>query len=429
MNNSEYNYLNFDSDGCVSKGSCALSPDIASLQEVILYFAELTSVYIVRLEEFSLYNTKLNERIIDILASLLYVNEYNVKQMFEIVQSSYLMYKSAKNRYLCECAKNDIKHNIIAESFESYNINTPSGAISFGNILIKELYNVQNHEVRSSGQILLTVLKSVCQNISKLFDFNVHLVDIVSKIISVLSDLRNYDLDKMMFITKSLSDIDSELKLTLVNELFKQYGGVSEIVVSHSTRKGKCILVSGNNFSDLSNILDLTKNLNIDIYTHSDLLISHSLEKFKRYPNLYGHYGKSTQNCIVDYGTFPGAILLTKNSKNNTEYLYRGKIFSNDYVTPIGVTKINDSDYTELINAALKSKGFKKGRQMPDSNLGFNEEEVNSLIRRLTDKLSLSKLSRLYIVGTASFSEAQNEYFSLFFNKIKYDEFVLSFYI
>ena len=71
MNSNEYNFINFDSDGCVSKGSCALSPDIASLQEVILYFIKLTSVYIVKLDEFSLYNTKINEKIIDIFASLL----------------------------------------------------------------------------------------------------------------------------------------------------------------------------------------------------------------------------------------------------------------------------------------------------------------------------------------------------------------------
>ena len=427
MNNNEYNFINFGSDSCVSKGSCALTPDIASLQEVILYFIKLTSVYIIKLYEFSLSNSKLNERIIDILASLLYVNEYSEKQMYEMAQSVYLMYKSSMNRYIFECSKNNIKPDLTEEIFESSRINIISEVISFGNLLLKKIYYIQSTELRNSSQILFTVLKSVCQNISKLFDFNIHLSEVVSKVISVLSDLNNFDFDKILYSTKDLSDIDFELNLALADSLIEKYGAISNVTVSHSTRKGKCILVSGNNFADLKNILEQTKNLNIDIYTHSDLLISHCLGEFRKFPNLCGHYGRSTENCIVDYGTFPGAILLTKNSKNNTEYLYRGKIFSNDYVTPVGVTKIIDNDYTELINSALKAKGFKKGRQMADSNLGYDEHEIDILIRSLTEKLAISKLSRLYVIAPSSFSEVQKEYFNLFLNKIKSDEFVISF--
>ena len=72
------------------------------------------------------------------------------------------------------------------------------------------------------------------------------------------------------------------------------------------------------------NFIGFRKDLNIDVYTHSNLLIAHAFAKFNSYPNLRAHYGDTTENCILDFSTFPGAILLTKNSRNTTEYLYRG---------------------------------------------------------------------------------------------------------
>ena len=128
--------------------------------------------------------------------------------------------------------------------------------------------------------------------------------------------------------------------------------------VSYSTAQGKAILVSGSNFSELLKVLKNTENENIDIYTHSDLLLAHSLSEFKKYPNLKGHFGDQTENNILDFATFPGSILLTKNAKRTTEYLYRGRLFSNGYIVPKGVIKIENNDYSELINSAKKCERF-----------------------------------------------------------------------
>lgn len=430
MNNSEYNYINFDSDDCTSRGTCTLSPGVASLQEIVFYFIKLSSFYIVKLSDFNLHNKQIEDEIINNIASLIYINEYSERQMYEVAMRCYYIFSNSKNKYLYQCSEIGVNPDTADEIIEFQDNFTLAKSILYGDILIKRLYNTVTVENRNFSQILLVVLKSVCQNISKLFDFGVRDEFAISDILKLLGCIDNYSNNKQNLTDYiySLSILDAKLRYKIALTLFENYGKISEVMVSHSTRKGKCILISGNNFNDLINVLEITKGKGIDVYTHSNLLISHSLEKFKKYPHLKGHYGRSSENCIVDYGTFPGAILLTKNSKNNTEYLYRGKIFSNDYITPQGVIKIENNNYQPLIESAISSVGFKKGHQRPDTCLGFNEQEVDNLFIKLFERLKSGKLRRLFIVGINSFSDVQKEYFDIFFTNIRSDEFVLSFY-
>lgn len=427
---SEFNFINIEGDDCSSKGRCTLSPFVVSLQELVLHFTMLASYYLLELEAINLYNNKLKYEIINNIASLVYINEYNEVQMYDLVMRCYYIYTFSRNKYTTEYNKNKISTGIKNPKIDFGENFTMPKAISSGDLLLKKMYNHIPGEKRNYIQIFYTVLKSVCQSISKLFDFNVYDDDAILKILKILAE-SNLFADDMPILTKyvnTMSAIDEQLKIKLANSLFDNFGNISEVIVSHSTRKGKCILVSGNNFNDLIAILEQTKDMEIDVYTHSNLIISHSLEKFMKYPNLRGHYGRSNENCIVDYATFPGSILLTKNSKNNTEYLYRGKIFSNDYIAPQGVIKLENNDYKPVIETSLNSVGFKKGQQRPDTKLGFNEKEIDLLFDKIFSKLESEKLKRLYIIGVNSFHEFQKEYFKIFLSNLRTDEYGISFY-
>ena len=220
---------------------------------------------------------------------------------------------------------------------------------------------------------------------------------------------------------------DHLLQLEISRLLLTEFGEISKVKVSHSSRKGKAILVSGNNFFDLLKILEETKDKNIDVYTHSNLLITHALKKFSNYKNLQGHYGDNTENSILEFATFPGAILLTKNSRNNTEYLYRGRLFSNDYIVPEGVVKVENDDFTQLIDTANNAKGFSKGKIKEDTTIGYNEEEITNQFDEIVNKLNNKELEKVYIIGMNAHSEIQKEYFHEFFTNMKKNEFAISF--
>ena len=163
------------------------------------------------------------------------------------------------------------------------------------------------------------------------------------------------------------------------------------------------------------------------MYTHGDLLIAHAFEKFKYYKNLKGHFGTSSDNCVLDFATFPGAILLTKHATQNIEFLIRGRLFTTDNIAPKGVLSVSNEDFSQVIKAANDSKGFSKGRNKEPQSVGFNYEDVKEKITELTQKFNSGQLRHLFILGMSNFSYEQNDYFKNFLKNMPDDCFVISF--
>ena len=100
----------------------------------------------------------------------------------------------------------------------------------------------------------------------------------------------------------------------LRNKQEERYGKQRVNEVSYSTTPAKAILVVGSNIRELEDVLEAVKNQNIDVYTHDEMMIAHTFPKFAEYKNLKGQYGQGLENCLLDFATFPGPIVLTRHS-------------------------------------------------------------------------------------------------------------------
>lgn len=424
--NSKNSYL--DVNECTSRGVCSISPSISALSELAMVFLQHIAYYVIKLEKLGASNDKLKFELINDLASFVSVNEFSEEQLFEIVQNEFFMLENTKKAYSDYCKREHLTAKDIKEKILFSEKTSISKAISIGEKIFLRNYNTRSSDVKNLITVLDIVMKSVSLNIIKLTDFNEYDTEAYDEVILTL-DLFNHrpiSAKKLADSINMLAELDNKLQLKISKLLLSSFGGISKVEVSHSSRKGKAILVSGNNFFDLLKILRETKGQDVDIYTHSNLLITHAFKVFQDFENLKGHYGDSTENCILDFATFPGAILLTKNSKNNTEYLYRGRLFSNDYIVPKGVIKIENNDYSELIKTAKEAKGFSKGKTKPDTSLGYSEDELNRQFDMIIDKLNEGKIKRLFIVGTDAQLQVQKEYFKELFNMLNDDEYVIS---
>ena len=424
MNNSSNEFR--DIDVCISRGSCSISPAIVSLQLLVMTVLQQTAYYILKLEQHGAVNFKIRFEIISILSALVSTNEFSQEQLYEIVLNSYYMLEESKNTY----SKLSKSFGFRARSLKSIedlsSKTTVAQAISIGETIFQSQLRKRQQSLRNRVELLLILVKSLALNLSKLEGSDTFGDEAYHEILEVLNIL-NHDKLSARTISEKIDSIvkfDTITRLDVCKNLLKKYGGISEVKVSHSSRPGKAILVSGNNFSDLEKVLNLTQGKNIDVYTHSNLLIAHSFNDFNSYENLIGHYGSSTENCILDFATFPGAILLTENSHNYNEFLYRGRLFSTDYIVPSGVEALAHGDFSSLIDSAQNSKGFSKGKQKGESSVGFNLQEVDELLENILSKF---QYKRIYIVGVDSHLESQKSYFEKLFQKLKSNEAVISF--
>lgn len=224
-------------------------------------------------------------------------------------------------------------------------------------------YKDSDINIKYLSEILYGVLKSVCINLVRLFEFNRENNEAVDSVLESLNMLNAQRISpaKLKTQIEKLAVNDIEL-LKLINSVqIENYGEIGQSEVSYSTRPHKAIMVSGSNLCDFASVLEQTKDEDVDVYTNGNLLVAHLFPHFKEYKNLQGHFGNGITTTILDFATFPGAILLTKNEVQNIEYLYRGRLFTTDEISPKGVSKMKITIFSAYDRKT--AKGFAKGQK------------------------------------------------------------------
>ena len=160
--------------------------------------------------------------------------------------------------------------------------------------------------------------------------------------------------------------------MNLLNDkIIEKYGPVQKTVVPFSTKKGKAILVSGYNFSDLEKIIDAISDYDIGVYTHHEMINAFKYKKFNTNSKIIGHFQRSSNNFSLDFSSFPGPIYISKNSTPKIDVI-RGQIYSSAKYPSFGIAKIENDDFSQMINYALDTDGFKQDSVMTSITIGYD---------------------------------------------------------
>lgn len=420
-----YKSNEYDFNECSSKGSCSIAPNVSSIQEIILVLLKEIAYYVKNLKQLNQDLSKFELGILHALSEFISVAEYTDDKVWTALMGL--------NKSLTDLYKTFSSVSKITETMNFINLDKASSLseiISLGENLYLQRINKLSSEEKFYSEILLLNLKSLSINILKLTDYEI----INQKAINlIINGLNLYNLD-----TPSIEQMENAInELTATeNEILKErakiqietFGEITETVVPTSSRKNKAVLVSGSSLKDLYSFLEYTKDIEgLDVYSHGDLLIAHAFEKFKKFPHFVGHYGTSNENCIFDFATFPGAILLTKHSNQNIEHLIRGRIFTMDTVQPKGAIKIDNEEFDKIVESAFLAKGFKKGQIRNDVVTGFNETELDSQIETIYQQLQSNKIRKILIIGMSPKSTLQEIYLNDILDNLTKDIFIISF--
>lgn len=425
-----YKASEYDFNECSSKGTCSISPNVSSIQEIIIVLIREISHYIKKLKKLNHDLSDIEFEILHALSEFISVAEYTDDEVFSALLTLNKYLNTLQQKYTTICKKKNINCTETKDFINLDNHTSLSTIIALGEKLYLRRINKLTSEEKFYSDIMLLNLKSLSINILKLGDYGIINQSAVDKVIEGLN-LYNYTklpVDKIEKMIIELTKTENEILKERSKIQCETFGKISKTVVSTSTRKNKAILVSGSSLIDLYNFLEYTKDEeNLDIYTHGDLLIAHAFEKFKEFKHLVGHFGTSNENCILDFATFPGAILLTKHSKQNIEHLIRGRIFTMDTVQPKGAIKVNKEEFNKIVESARNAKGFNKGQIRNDVIAGFNEDELEEQIDIIRDKLEQKEIKRLLILGMSAKSTLQEIYLNDIIKYLSKDTYIVSF--
>jgi hydroxylamine reductase len=189
---------------------------------------------------------------------------------------------------------------------------------------------------------------------------------------------------------------------------------------------GKAIVVSGHDLKDLEALLEQTKGLGINVYTHGEMLPAHGYPGLKKHPHLAGNYGSAWQDQQQEFDEFPGAVLMTTNCIQKPRPGYFDRIFTSGLVAWPGVTHITGRDFSPVIRAALAQPGFASDAPAKEILVGFARNAVMTAAPKVIDLVKRGAIRHFFLVGGCDGAKPGRDYYTEFAEKVPSDCVILT---
>ncbi len=424
--NKFFHYFHPSCSEGTSSVSFAYDAGIISLKEILMFEIQQIAYYVKKLGEVGADVSLKRDKVVNFIAIVI-TNLYVKRENFEyIISDLEKNNEKLEEEYIALCSEKGLTPELLREvsglelkKFSHINIDERQ------NFLKKQFLDNDKHVFY---EIIVKLVQTSCILISELKEYGINENKAKDEVIDILSKCNFINESNEVWIKNidDFSKVNFRLNLSLSNVLTKIYGQVGLHNVLTSPVSGKSILVTGHFYRDLEKILEATKNLDINIYTHADLLMAHAYEKFTKYPNLKGHYQKTYNNIQLDFASFPGPILVTSHSIPHAEII-RGQIYTVDNFTAFGLAKIENDDFTPVMNYAKNSSGFTKDSPETKISVGYNTEKIFEQIRELGKKIRNGKIKHVFVLGGLDRFQGQDKYFQNFMDKCGQDCYVVSF--
>jgi hydroxylamine reductase len=204
------------------------------------------------------------------------------------------------------------------------------------------------------------------------------------------------------------------------------YGHPVPTKVPLGAKKGKAILVSGHDLKDLEEILKQTEGKGIFVYTHGEMLPTHAYPGLKKYAHFYGHYGTAWQNQTREFVQFPGAILMTTNCIQKPKESYQGNLFTTGLVCWPGVTHIADKNFTPVIEKALSMPGFTEDGNGRSVTCGFGRNAVLGVADKIIEAVKNKAIRHFFLVAGCDGAKPGRNYYTQFAEMAPKDTVILT---
>lgn len=406
-------FEDYQYDSCISRGICSVNPRTSSLQEVLILYLKIAAHYALKQYENNIHNKDLKSLILNTISIMVSNSDFSESD-FELITALF-------NKILPEIIDKDNKLESLKSVLQSDKKADIIKSIQLGEKeFLKRVRNI-SQEIRDLYKILFVIAKSICINVLDLESFDIDEQEGYLTILKLLNSLNYGKQEELLKEIREAAEVDNHLMKLVRETQEKRYGKHGIEDVSYTTTPAKAILVVGSNIRELEDVLEAAKDKQIDVYTHDDMMLAHTFPKFKEYENLKGQYGQGIENCLLDFATFPGPIVLTRHSLYNVENLYRGRLYTTDFAYSKGVVQIKNKDFSNVLEAAEQAKGFKTGKQCETVTIGYDFE---TSMREIEQKLK--NRSRIFLVGLNGYTIEQWTYFDKLFKLIPDDVLVVS---
>ena len=417
--------------GCDKYGQCGKTPEVDAVQDLMVYSAMSLAPVVLKAKDLGI-----NTRPLDLyICESLFATMTNVnfgKRIF-IQQTRHII---TQRELLKQQISEKLGTQIVWPPIANYTPNFGKSLVGQGKRAIEQKV-IPQAEDEDIFSLKLTILYGLKGSASYMHLAHTLGMDDESIYRFYYEALETINSDRLTVE----AGIKTALKLGEVNykvmELLSTghtstYGHPVPTPVPLNVKQGKAILVSGHDIKVLAELLEQTADLDINIYTHGELLPAHGYPKLKqKYPHLYGHYGTGWVKQQEEFDDFPGSILMTTNCLMPPHDGYEDRLFTTSVVGHPELEHIPEIEgkrnFQLLINKALEMPGFIEDELPPRQVLtGFGHNAFLELAERAIDGVKSGQIRHFFLVGGCDGAKPGRSYYTEFVEKVPQDCLVLT---
>ena len=412
--------------GCTKMGVCGKTPEIAALQDLLIYQLKGISYYAMFLID---KNEPICKEIVEFVENSLFTTLTNVN--FDAEAHVEILRQSQKIK---ESLRNKSKVTEKTPPQASYKLSDTKEQMLKDAEVAGIMYDQEiDADIRSLRQTIIYGLKGISAygHQARYLGFYSDQVDefYFRGLASTIND--ELTVEDLIRMTMRTGEMSVEVMRVLDEANTKTYDNPAPHKVNVKIRKGPFIIVSGHDLRDLEMLLEQTEGKGINIYTHGEMIPSHGYPKLNKYKHLVGNYGSAWQNQQSEFDGIPGCILMTTNCLMKPRESYKDRIFTTSVVGWDGVTYIpkqadGTKDFGPIIDKALELGGFPKDEEEHEILVGFGHHTTLSYAPQIIDAVKNGAIRHFFLIGGCDGARPGRNYYTEFAKQVPEDCVILT---
>ncbi len=415
--------------GCTVKGVCGKTPEVAGLQDLLVYQLKGLSVLTKALRTQGVEVSYANRFIVDGLFMTITNANFDYERFVSTVRKGFDLREKLEAR-LAQLNVALPQSNTDILTWTAATAEEMEAKAAEVSVLATE-----NEDVRSLRELVIYGLKGMAAYCEHAFNLNFEDAGVYAfmqdALVATTDDSMNAEQLTALVLETGKYGVQVMALLDKANTT--SYGNPEITKVNIGVRNNPGILISGHDLKDMEELLKQTEGTGVDVYTHSEMLPANYYPAFKKYEHFVGNYGGAWWSQVTDFETFNGVILFTTNCivPPRKTATYAGRVYTTGASGFPGFKHIEDrvdgqpKDFSALIEHA---KTCKAPTEIETGEIvgGFAHAQVFALADKVVDAVKTGAIRKFFVMAGCDGRMKGRSYYTEFAEKLPQDTVILT---
>ena len=408
--------------GCTKFGVCGKSPDLAKMQDLLIYTTKGLSEVTTRLRaEGKEISGEVNHLITINLFTTITNANFDDAIFYDRVKTTLDM----KSDLL---SKLDNKENLseaalwTASTKEEMDAKAP----------LVGVLATENEDIRSLRELIIYGIKglSAYMKHANALGYDDEAINAFMQATLAKTLDNTLSADDLVALTLETGKVGVDGMALLDSANTGTYGHPEITKVNIGVRNNPGILISGHDLKDLELLLQQTEGTGVDVYTHSEMLPAHYYPAFKKYSHFAGNYGNAWWKQKEEFESFNGPILMTTNCIVPPKDSYKDRLFTTGAAGFTGVKHIkgiseDNKDFSEIIELAKKCQ---PPTEIETGEIvgGFAHNQVFALADAVVEAVKSGAIKKFFVMAGCDGRAKSRNYYTDFAKALPKDTVILT---